>query len=62
MDIEPIKKIVSDKQETISKLTERLAKSELDLAEKERRISDAVQLEVISFSVHHHTCPHLAVY
>ncbi|XP_074586874.1 nuclear-pore anchor-like isoform X2 [Curcuma longa] len=45
MDIEPIKKIVSDKQETISKLTERLAKSELDLAEKERRISDAVQLE-----------------
>ncbi|KAG6479091.1 hypothetical protein ZIOFF_062550 [Zingiber officinale] len=45
MEIEPIKKLVSDKQEIISKLTENLAKSELDLAEKERRINDAVQIE-----------------
>lgn len=51
MEIELTKKLLSEKQETIANLDQSLAKCELDLAEREKRINNAVQAEVKSQNI-----------
>lgn len=42
------RKLLAERQDTISKLEEDLSKCKLDLNEKEKRINDLVQVEVLS--------------
>lgn len=45
--VDEIKKLVSEKQEVISRLEQDLARSRTELNEREGRINDVLQLEVL---------------